>query len=320
MPEFRTATVVITTRNRRDDLSKAIVSALAQSVRPEILVMDDGSTDDTASAVAREFPSVRLQRSERSLGYIAQRNRAAQLASNPIIFSMDDDAVFSTPTIVETTLREFDHPRVGAVAIPFIDVQRSPAVHQRAPSPHGIFAAYSFIGTAHALRRDVFLALGGYREILVHQGEEEDYCLRLLNAGWITRCGCADPILHFESPRRSLARMDYYGARNKVLYAWHNVPYPQVAPHLAGTTAKTLAYSLQPARWWTRLRGVWAAYLLCAGGRVRRQPVPKSVYRLSQELKRNPAMPLEPITFRLPRSLSQPAPAPVTAIASSTSA
>ena len=282
--------------------------------------MDDGSTDDTSSAVAREFPSVRLQRSERSLGYIAQRNRAAQLASNPVIFSMDDDAMFSTPTIMETTLREFDHPRVGAVAIPFVDVHRGPAVHQRAPSSNGIFAAYSFIGTAHALRRDVFLALAGYREILVHQGEEEDYCLRMLNAGWITRCGCADPILHFESPRRSLARMDYFGARNKVLYAWQNVPFPQVAPHLAGTTVKTLAYSLPPARLWTRLRGVLAAYLLCAGARVRRQPVPKSVYQLSQELKRRQALPLEQMAFRLPLPVPQPEPPPAPAIAAATSA
>ena len=166
------ATVVITTKNRREDLLKAVASVLFQTARPEVLVIDDGSIDGTSEAVAREFPSVRLHRSEQSLGYIAQRNRGAEMARNPIVFSIDDDAVFSSPLVVEQTLREFENLQIGAVAIPFIDVNRSSAVMQKAPRADSIFAAYSFIGTAHALRREVFLRLGGYRDALVHQGEE----------------------------------------------------------------------------------------------------------------------------------------------------
>jgi glycosyltransferase involved in cell wall biosynthesis len=300
MPEFETATVVITTRNRRDDLLKAIASALAQTAKPEVLVIDDGSTDDTAAAVSSEFPSVRLHRSENSLGLVVQRNRAAQLAQAPIIFSIDDDAIFSTPRIVEDTLREFEHPRVGAVAIPYADVNQSTAIHQRAPEPEGVYATYDFKGTAHAVRRDIFLALGGYREIHVHQGEEEDYCIRMLNAGWITRCGNADPIHHFESPRRSWSRMDFYGARNKVLFAWHNIPFPVVALQLAGRTAKAIVFSLQPARMATRCRGLLDGYFVCATGRAARRPVTSAVFRLSQELKSSRCTLLDKISNRLP--------------------
>src|SRR5580658_1315369 len=170
------ATIVITSRNRRQDLIKAVASALAQTAQPEVLVIDDGSTDGTAEAVAREFPGVRLHRCEASAGYIVQRNLGARLAKTPFVFSIDDDAVFSSSAVIEQTLREFDNPRVGAVAIPFVDINRSPAVKQQAPGMNGVYASYGFIGTAHALRRDVFLALGGYRELLIHQGEEEDYC------------------------------------------------------------------------------------------------------------------------------------------------
>lgn len=296
------ATVVITTKNRRQDLLKTITSALGQTAKPEVLVIDDASTDGTAEAVSREFPTVRLVRFETSRGCVAQRNHAARLTESPILFSLDDDAVFSTPTVVECTLQEFDHPRVGAVAIPFVDVNRSPAVLQKAPQSTGVFARYCFIGTAHALRRDLFLELSGYREILFHQGEEEDYCIRMLNAGRVTRCGNADPIHHFESPRRSWTRMDFYGARNKVLYAWHNVPFPALAFHLGGTTAKALTYTMKPRRLWTRLRGVVAGYAMCALNQARRQPVAISTYRLSRELKRRGAVPLNEIIDRLKRS------------------
>jgi GT2 family glycosyltransferase len=173
-------------------------------------------------------------------------------------------------------------------------------VLQKAPSPDEVYAAYYFIGTAHALRRDVFLSLAGYREILHHQGEEEDYCIRMLNAGWVTRCGNADHIHHFESARRSWTRMDYYGARNKILYAWHNAPFPAVVPQLAGTTVKTLVYSLRPNRLWTRFRGLVAGYALCINGRAKRQPVKVETYSVSQALKRRGPIPQDEITKRLP--------------------
>jgi glycosyltransferase involved in cell wall biosynthesis len=302
---MHSATVVITTKNRLEDLREAVASAVNQTAAPEVLIIDDGSTDDTAELIGRDYPGVRVHRESQSRGYIVQRNFAAHLASGRIIFSIDDDAIFTSPQVVEQTLREFDHVRVGAVAIPFVDVNRSPDVMQRAPDTNGIYAAYSYIGTAHAVRKDLFLGLGGYRELLIHQSEEEDYCARLLNAGYIVRCGTADPIHHFESPRRSWARMDYFGARNKVMYAWNNVPFPFFPMHLAVTTFMTSIYARHPARCLTRVRGVTAAYARCLTGQADRRPVAPSVYRLSRELKRRAAVPLHEIEPRLPGMLSK---------------
>jgi glycosyltransferase involved in cell wall biosynthesis len=299
------ATVVITTRNRRYELRKAIASALAQSARPDVLVIDDASTDGTAQMVKSEFPEVVLRRFERSQGYIAQRNRAADIAQGPVIFSLDDDAVFSTPDIVDATLRRFDHPRVGAVAIPFVDVTRSNEIHQEAPRADGVFASYAYIGTAHAVRRDLFLEFGRYREDLVHQGEEEDYCTRMLARGYVTRPGTSAPIHHFESLERNWDRMDYYGARNKILYAWYNVPWPHLGLHLAATTVKTLLHNLQPRRFAIRVRGALAGYQFIASRTCRRVPVPSPIYRLSRRLKRFGALPLEEVEPELPEVPSQ---------------
>lgn len=298
------ATVVITTRNRKDDLRAAIASARAQSVRPEVLVIDDGSTDGTSDMVRAEFPGVRLDRADESSGLIVQRNRGAALARGEIVFSIDDDAAFSTPDVVAQTLREFDHPRVGAVAIPFVNVNQSPAVFQRAPQAEGVWVASTYIGTAHAVRRELFLRLGGYRGALVHQGEEGDYCIRMLQAGYVVRLGRADVIHHFESPRRDLRRMSYYGRRNDVLFAAHNVPLPHVAVHLLGTTFVGLRFTLRQGfnrNALAGLRGIGAGYAAAAAGWFHhRRPVSAKVYRLARELKHHGSVPLSEIAHRVP--------------------
>jgi GT2 family glycosyltransferase len=189
---------------------------------------------------------------------------------------------------------------VGAVAIPFVDVNRSEEIHQEAPCADGVFASYAYIGTAHAVRRDLFLELGRYREPLVHQGEEEDFCTRMLAHGYVTRLGISAPIHHFESLERNWDRMDYYGARNKILYAWYNVPWPHLALHLAATTVKTLLHNPQPRRFAIRLRGALAGYQCLANRTFARVPVPSPIYRLSRRLKRFGALPLEKVEPDLP--------------------
>src|SRR5918999_1977049 len=106
------ATVVISTKDRREDLARLLPTVLAQTVDCEILVIDDGSTDGTIDLVRERFPDVRLERSDHSLGYIVQRTRAAAIASGRILVSLDDDAVLPSPHTIEQTLADFDHPRI----------------------------------------------------------------------------------------------------------------------------------------------------------------------------------------------------------------
>ena len=278
------ATLVIATRNRRKMLKGAIASALKQSVPLEVIIIDDGSTDGTAELVRSEFPQAKLLRSETPVGYIVQRNRGALAATADVLFSIDDDAAFSSPHVVEQTLLEFNDPRVGAVAIPYIEPNRGNRVMQQAPSRDGIWVTNTFIGTAHAVRRDVFLKLGGYREALFHQGEESDFCIRMLDAGYVVRLGNADLIQHYESPRRDFRRMDFYGPRNAVLFAWQNVPMPIMPIHLTATSVKCILWSLAPKRLVVRMAGLSMGYLTTR--RSKRFPVSKAAYRLTRDLGR----------------------------------
>ena len=295
------ATVVITTKSRRDELRTAIKSALEQTGAPEVLVIDDGSTDDTAEMVRQEFPKVTLVSHRESRGLIVRRNEAARVARGEVIFSIDDDAEFSSPDIVRQTLEAFSDSRIAAVAIPYIDVKKNPAVRQLAPDAENVWITDSFIGTAHAVRRDVFLTMNGYREHLVHQGEEGDLCLRMLESGWLVRLGCSKPVFHHESPRRDFRRMDFYGRRNDVLFAWHNVPTSWLLFHLIATTKNGILFGLRVGRPWRMLTGLLRGYLDCLRYWRRREPVNVGTYKLSRMLKKKGACKIQEVESRLQR-------------------
>lgn len=280
------ATVLVTTKDRKVDLRRAVQSAVEQTANPEVLVVDDGSSDGTAEMIVEEFPEVRLHREEDSAGLIVRRNQGAELANGDIIFSIDDDAEFSTEYVVEQTLRDFDDSRIGAVAIPYVDVNRSPEVKQDAPDEDGQYCAFSFRGTAHALRRDLFSGLGGYREHLVHQGEEMDYCIRMLDAGYVVRMGRSDIIKHYESPKRSFERMDFYGRRNDVLFGWHNVPASVLPFYFLLSVINTARTAARLGRTRNMMAGVLAGFRDCVRYAGARQPVDLDTYRLYRWLRR----------------------------------
>jgi glycosyltransferase involved in cell wall biosynthesis len=284
------ATVVITTKNRKDDLRTALKSVVAQVPPVELLVIDDGSTDGTVNMVTREFPEAIVHRYEKSLGLIVQRNNAADLAKTNIIFSLDDDAEFSSPHVVAQTVREFDDPRVGAVSIPFIDTYRKISYGFNFPDKDGIFIDQIFIGTSHALRVDVFRALAGYREFLYHQGEEDDYCIRLLNSGYYVRRGRADHICHHVSPSRNSSKIAYYGARNAILYTWANVPMPYFPVHLLGTSFMNLRGSMRNGIILPTLKGLLSGLYDAVSGPIQRGPVSIRAYKLSRRIRKQGLM------------------------------
>lgn len=294
------ATIVISTKDRKEELADAIQSSLAQDAAVEVLVIDDGSTDGTSTMVRERFPGVRLERVETSQGYIVQRNRGARMAKSPIVISIDDDAVFPSPRTVGQTVAEFEEPRVGAVAIPYIDIKKSQTVQQRAPDAEGIYVGQVFRGTAYAIRRDVFLAVGGYRESLNYQREEWDYGVRMLDRGYVVRHGNADPIHHLESPRRSTERIMSFTARNNALFAWQNVPWPQVPLHAAGTARSNLRLGARRKMLGTAAVGLLWGNLLGMTGRFDRRPVTRSTYRLFRRLQREGPLRLDTIQEQLP--------------------
>ena len=86
-----TVSVVIPTYNRSALITRALDSVLAQTVKPhEILVVDDGSTDDTASLVRKHYPAVQLIR-QKNTGVSAARNAGITAATGEWVALLDSD-------------------------------------------------------------------------------------------------------------------------------------------------------------------------------------------------------------------------------------
>src|ERR1051325_1221597 len=96
--------VVIPTYNRASSLKRAIDSVQAQTCTPpEIIVVDDGSEDDTA-AVIRQYQNCRYTRVAHSGLPAVGRNLGAQLTKADYIAFLDSDDEW-LPHKLETQLR-----------------------------------------------------------------------------------------------------------------------------------------------------------------------------------------------------------------------
>ncbi|HJN09567.1 MAG TPA: glycosyltransferase [Pirellulaceae bacterium] len=272
------ASVVITTRNRCKELRTALRSCEEQTgVAYEVLVYDDASTDDTRQVIENEFIWVRYLRQEERTGYIALRNLGFQDARGEFVFSIDDDALFTDPHTVATVVDKFrQFPAVAAFALQFTEPKRT--ARQGFMSEIGEDSEVrNYIGCAHAIRREVARRLGGYPEYLIHQGEERDLCLRMLDAEYEIRYLKSPPIIHNPSQSRDHKKIGYLGLRNTFLFDVVNVPYPAVLWRLPADVILLLKHRITlnefPRRLWYTIRALMAC--------IRYLPQRKAVSRVT---------------------------------------
>jgi glycosyltransferase involved in cell wall biosynthesis len=128
--------VVIPTWNRARLVCEAIESALAQrSGMVQVIVVDDGSTDNTASELARRFGSnIHLLRQPRRGGTGAARNAGVRYAQGELLAFLDSDDLW-LPGKLDAELEVFERfPEAEAV------VSDSLTFVEQQPSEHSWFA------------------------------------------------------------------------------------------------------------------------------------------------------------------------------------
>jgi cellulose synthase/poly-beta-1,6-N-acetylglucosamine synthase-like glycosyltransferase len=154
-----------------------------------VIVVDDGSTDDTLQVLAR-YPEVRVV-SQANAGPAAARNRGVREASGEIVLFTDDDCE-PFPNWLTEMLKPFDDPDVvGAkgvyrtrqpeVAARFVQIEYEDRYRMMARQ-----ATIDFIDTySAAFRRDRFIESGGYNTAFpVACCEDSELSYRMSARGW----------------------------------------------------------------------------------------------------------------------------------------
>lgn len=174
---------------------RTCLSKLAESVpRPtEIIVVADGDTDGSWR-LAKEF-GAKIIRIPESGGPARARNLGARAAQGDILFFVDADVAIRPETIDGVANIFQANPYLAAIIGSYDDAPGSPNflsqyrnllhhyVHQTAREE-----ASTFWGACGAIRRDIFLALGGFNENYRHPSIEDiELGYRLKEAGYRIR-------------------------------------------------------------------------------------------------------------------------------------
>jgi glycosyltransferase involved in cell wall biosynthesis len=179
--------VVMPAYNAEAYLDEAVTSILGQTFRDfEFIIIDDGSTDNTASILKKyEQIDARIRvYHQENQGMIAALNRGCQLARGQYIARMDADDI-SFPRRLERQL-EFikKHPQIGILGTWVYSVDKNGSVRGTwcPPTSSKMLKWTLFFGVCVAhpsvlMRRDVITHLNFYRPDAVH-GEDVDLWFR----------------------------------------------------------------------------------------------------------------------------------------------
>lgn len=224
--------VIIPTYNGSRFIGETLESVLAQTLQPdEVLVIDDGSTDDTA-AIAESFaPRVRVFRRSNQ-HQAAARNFGVQQASSEWISFIDHDDQWE-PNKLERQMEELSRQPDADVCytarVNFVqdgDTFRRGKIISVPPAQdiqRSLYVNTTFMPGSVLIRRSAYLAAGGFDPKL-KLVEDWDLWLRLLHRG--TRfAACPEPLLlhRIHSNMQSKNAMDAL-AEAKHIYRRHVLP------------------------------------------------------------------------------------------------
>jgi glycosyltransferase involved in cell wall biosynthesis len=107
--------VILTTCNRSDLCHEAIDSVLSQEgAEFELVVVDDGSTDDTPTMLASYGDAIRVVRKENG-GVASARNAGIEAAKGDLLAFLDDDDLFLPGKLRIQAAYHAAHPEVGLI-------------------------------------------------------------------------------------------------------------------------------------------------------------------------------------------------------------
>jgi GT2 family glycosyltransferase len=225
--EARPALSVIVPTHDTRELTLRCLRALfgARPAPDEVIVVDDGSRDDTAAAVAASYPAVRIHRHQRALGFTAAANAGLALARGEVLLLLNSDTEVAPDAPGAMLAALAAEPNLGVVGgalyYPDGEAQWSGGAPPGAAwllalasglprrlrgwrwwrglrpiSGHQQSTVAWVTGAALALRRAVWEAAGPLDERFAFYAQDLDLCLRAGRLGWRVAVAPAARVVH----------------------------------------------------------------------------------------------------------------------------
>ena len=211
----RRPTVYIPTFNRVDLLLRTLVSLHSQTTPSDIVVVDNGSSDNTALAVKAEFPDVDLVALPENMGFGPAINFGVRQHPSPLLLLLNND-VECHPQFVEAMvdalgartdavagvlLQWHDPERIDSAGVD-IDSTLMPFDHlhgRRAEEALGADPPLGPTGGAALFRADSFRDAGGFDDRIFAYLEDVDLALRMRSRGGSCRLAATARVVHHHS-------------------------------------------------------------------------------------------------------------------------
>jgi GT2 family glycosyltransferase len=255
-----TVSIIVTNYNGRDLLARNLPSLVKAKENPknriiEIIVVDDGSSDDSVKFLKKEFPQVRVIAHTRNRGFAAATNTGVRLAKGKLVCLMNND-VFSSYNFLESTLEIFEkNKKVFGVSLN--EGNYGPAcgyfengfiVYKPLPQAKKPKKTFWVSGGSGVFRRDIWAKLGWMDEKLFapFYWEDVDMSYRALKRGYEVYWDPKAKVVHkHESTigKFNKKKKERIQERNQLLFIWRNLTSRSLmAKHIAGIFQRVLRH------------------------------------------------------------------------------
>ena len=228
---FSQVTIVVVTYNSAHCLP---MLAPLLSVRPNVVISDNGSDDDTAVKAQTLWPQAKVLAHGRNLGFGAANNRALALVKTPFALLLNPDCEMTAPALQEL-LAAADDFKDAAVLAPQLMASedraevnyRWPSAYwtSRGPAAEGPLCVGFVCGAVMLLRMERMTTVGFFDERFFLYYEDDDLCLRLFQAKLPMVLFPQVKVLHRSrgsvrgrSPWRSEYLRGYHHAQSKLIF------------------------------------------------------------------------------------------------------
>lgn len=280
-PALAHITAVIVTFN-----SAHCAEALGAQLRgwPHVTIVDNGSADGTPERMRAVLPQAQIIALPQNMGFGVANNRGFQAATTPYCLMINPDCAVQSDDAQALFDTAQQWPDAAIVVPQLVGSDGRLQVNygwvrdwwsSKGPAAEGVTCVGNACGAAMLLRMDQAPAEGWFDERFFLYYEDEDMCLRLLQAGKPVIVQPAVRVAHSNRgsvrgprPLRVEYGRGYHHARSKVLFtAKHQGPQAAAAHRLQSLTGALALLALRilapspkhVSRLWGRIRGLWGA-------------------------------------------------------------